>query len=65
MDIQPAKSSKDGFQANDEWSAVRVMNLPYSNEEQYPDLSDLAVGSSRVYRFNTETEWENRASPKP
>ena len=34
MDIQPAESSKDGFQAKDEWFAARVMNLPYSNEEQ-------------------------------
>ena len=34
MDIQPAESSKDGFQAKDEWSIAKVMNLPYSNEEE-------------------------------
>ena len=34
MDIQPAESSNDGFQAKDAWSAAREMDLPFSNEEQ-------------------------------
>ena len=34
MDIQLVESSKDGFQAKDEWSTAREMNLLYSNEEQ-------------------------------
>ena len=34
MDIQPIESSKDGFQAKDEWYAAREMNFPFSNEEQ-------------------------------
>ena len=34
MDIKPTEFSKDGFQAKNEWFIARVMNLPYSNEEQ-------------------------------